>query len=68
MKEDNRNLNKSELEVLDMLETAYSGARAMDDESCQVRVARAIAAFKADPEADPEDIFTESFIEQTYME
>lgn len=68
MKEDTRNLNKSEAEVLDMLEAAYSGARAMDDESCQVRVARAIAAFKADPGTDPEEIFTESFIEQTYME
>ena len=40
----------------------------MNDESCQVRLARAIAAFKADPAEQPTDLFTEKFIEKYCIE
>ena len=50
-------------EIRDYLEKCYIGARAMDDDELQVRIARAIAAFEADPEME---IFTEEFQEKYY--
>ena len=50
------------------LEESYCGARTMDDESCQIRLARAIAAFKADPVEQPTELFTEKFIEKYCIE
>lgn len=47
--------------ILDYLEKSYSGAKMMDDIEIQIRVGRAIEAFKADVE---EDIFKEGFIER----
>lgn len=43
-------MNKAEQEICAFLEKSYCGARAMDDLSYQIRLARAIAAFKSDPE------------------
>lgn len=61
-------MNKAEQEIYDFLEKSYCGARAMDDLSCQIRLARAIAAFKSDPEESYEDLFTESFISKYVLE
>lgn len=61
-------MNKAEQEIYDFLEKSYCGARAMDDLSCQTRLARAIAAFKSDPEESCEDLFTENFISKYVLE
>lgn len=45
-------------EILEYLENCYTGARAMGDEDIQLRVSRAIGAFKADID---EDIFTPEY-------
>ena len=58
-------MNNEELEILDYLENAYTGAKMYDDLSVMVRISRAIAAFKADPEDAPEAIFSENFV-RTY--
>lgn len=55
-------MNKREEEILEYLEQSYSGAKMMDDESCQVRLARAIAAFNSDPEVSAFALFTNKFI------
>lgn len=47
--------------ILDFLEKSYSGAKMMDDIEIQIRVGRAIEAFRADVE---DDIFKEGFIER----
>lgn len=51
-------LNIKEQKILDYLENSYTGARTMNDEECQIRLARAIAAFKSDPMAAPTELFT----------
>lgn len=51
-----------------ILEKSYCGARAMDDLSCQIRLARAMAAFKSDPKESCEDLFTENFISRYVLE
>ena len=61
-------MNETEKEIMEYLEESYCGERTMDDESCQVRLARAIAAFKADPAEQPTDLFTEKFIEKYCIE
>lgn len=61
-------VNKVEQEIYDFLEKNYCGARAMDDLSCQIRLARAIAAFKSDPEESYEDLFTENFISKYVLD
>lgn len=38
--------------VLEYLETAYTGARAINDEESMVRIARAIEAYNLDVEKD----------------
>lgn len=55
-------MNETEKKILDYLENSYIGARTMDDESCQIRLARAIAAFKSDPEISAFALFTNKFI------
>lgn len=55
-------MNNAEKEILDYLENSYTGARTMKDEECCIRLARAIAAFKSDPEENVEDLFTEKFV------
>ena len=55
-------MNNEELEILDYLETAYTGARMSDDVSAMVRISRAIAAFKADPRDASEAVFSENFV------
>ena len=49
--------------IQEYLENSYTGASAMDDCETQVRIARAIAAYEADPEME---IFTEEFKEFYY--
>lgn len=44
--------NKNIEEIRNYLEESYVGARAMDDLECQVRIARALAAFNLDIEKD----------------
>lgn len=51
-------LNIEEQKILDYLENSYTGARTMNDEECQIRLARAIAAFKSDPMTTPTALFT----------
>lgn len=58
-------MNEAELNILRYLEDSYVGARTMDDGECCVRIARAIAAFKADPCEDEYELFTEKFIEES---
>lgn len=53
-------MNKAAQDIMKYSEKSYCGARAMEDLSCQTRLARAIAAFKSDPEESYEDLFTES--------
>ena len=55
-------MNKREEEILEYLEQSYSGAKMMDDESCQVRLARAIAAFNSNPEVSAFALSTNKFI------
>ena len=55
-------VNKQEKEILKYLEQSYSGAKMMNDESCQIRLARAIAAFNSDPEVSAFALFTNKFI------
>ena len=57
-----REMNDREQEIMRYLEGCYCGARTIDDESCQIRIARAIAAFKADPKENPSEQFAERFI------
>ena len=59
-------MNKATEELLTYLKHCYSGAKMMGDDECVVRVARAIAAFEADPEMLTEDICTENFLEDLY--
>ena len=47
--------------VLDYLETAFCGARMMDDVEMMTRLARAIAALEAPTD---KDIFTQEFMEE----
>lgn len=61
-------MNEAEKKILEYLEQSYSGAKMMDDESCQVRLARAIAAFKAGPEENPIELFSEKFISKYCIE
>ena len=56
-------MTKNEAEILRYLEMCYTGARMLDDMPCIVRLARAIAVFKANPLDAPEGIFTEKFLE-----
>ena len=56
-------LNIEEQKILDYLENSYTGARTMNDEECQIRLARAIAAFKSDHMAAPTELFTPKFID-----
>ena len=56
-------IKKEEQKILDYLENSYTGARAMNDEECQIRLARAIAAFKSDPMTAPTELFTSKFID-----
>lgn len=55
-------MNDQEKNILRYLENSYTGARMMDDIFAMARIARAIAAFKADPEIAEDKIFTEHFI------
>lgn len=48
-------------DIEEYLENSYSGAEMMDDPELMLRISRAVAAFRADPE---EDIFTEKFTEE----
>lgn len=61
-------MNKAEQEIMKFLEKSYCGARAMDDLSCQIRLARAMAAFKSDPKESCKDLFTENFISKYVLE
>lgn len=61
-------MNEQEKEILKYLEQSYDGARAMSDEGCQIRLARAIAAFKSGPEENPTELFSEKFINKYYIE
>mgnify|MGYP004485380317 FL=1 len=60
-------MNKAEKEVMKYLENSYSGARIMGDESCQIRLARAIVAFSSDPSENPSDLFTEKFMNKYWI-
>lgn len=53
-------MNDQIIEIEEYLETAYSGAKLMDDTESMCRIARALAALKADPGTE---IFTEEFQE-----
>ena len=55
-------MNDQEKNILEYLENSYTGARMMNDISAMIRIARAITAFKADPEIAEDEIFTEHFI------
>lgn len=57
-------MSEEELSIVDYLETCYVGARAVDDVPCMVRISRALAAFKFDPLAAPEELFSQNFIEE----
>lgn len=39
---------KNYKEILEYLENCYTGAKAMDDTEMELRIGRAVAAFKAD--------------------
>lgn len=55
-------MNKQEEKILEYLEQSYSVAKMMDNESCQIRLARAIDAFNSDPEVSAFALFTNKFI------
>ena len=58
-------MNDAEKRILEYLEKSYSGAKMMGVENCKVRLARAMAAFKTDPEVEAEEYFTEKFIQES---
>ena len=57
-------MNDQEKNILEYLENSYTGARMMHDVSAMVRIARAIVAFKADPEIAEDEIFTDKLINE----
>ena len=61
-------MSEQERKILEYLEQSYSGAKMMNDESCQVRLARAIAAFNSDPEVSVFALFTNKFITKYFTE
>lgn len=50
-----QNMNEYELQILKFLEQSYCGAKMMEDESCKIRLSRAISAFAADINEDIAD-------------
>ena len=61
-------MNEAEKEIMKYLEESYVGARTMNDEDCQIRLARAIAAFKSEPKESPTHLFTKKFIDKYCIE
>lgn len=59
-------MNSEEMVVIEFLEDVYTEAHDEGDWVMQIRLARAIAAFKSDPEDAPEAVFTGDFIEKYY--
>jgi hypothetical protein len=59
-------MTKQEQIILDYLENAFTGARMDDAIDTAVRIARAIAAFQSDPDADMDTIFTDEFLQRCY--
>ena len=59
-------MNKATEEILTYLKHCYSGARAMGDIECEVRISRAIAALNTDPETPAEELFTDKFLKNWY--
>lgn len=56
-------MSEEEKKILEFLEQSYNGSK---DESCQVRLARAIAIFKVNPEVSAWNLFTDKFITGLY--
>ena len=50
-------------EILMYLEAAYNEADVAEDVELKVRIRRAIAAFQGDPNASPDEVFTQQFLE-----
>lgn len=50
-----QNMNEHELQIVKFLEQSYCGAKMMGDESCKIRLSRAISAFEADINEDISD-------------
>ena len=63
-KENERNKlkEKNQIEIIDYLNNSYCGAKMMGDDETMLRIARALAAFKADPYDS--DVFQEKFVEK----
>lgn len=59
-------MNKQEETILEYLENSYSGAKMNGAVETEIRIARAIAAFKADPGEDEKCVFTDKFIDNQW--
>lgn len=57
---------KNQKEIINYLDNSYSGAKMMGDNETMLRIARALAAFKADPYDD--EVFQEKFIEKYILD
>ena len=57
---------KNQKEIINYLDNSYSGAKMMGDNETMLRLARALAAFKADPYDD--EVFQEKFIEKYILD
>lgn len=55
-------MNQPQNEIIEYLECAYLGAKALGDEEAMLRISRALLAFKADPY---KDIFLDNFVEES---
>ena len=67
MSQNDNDMSNEELDILDYLEECYTGARTANDMSAMIRIARAMAAFKADPADAPASVFSESFLDSYYF-
>lgn len=59
-------MTEQEKTILKYLEESYSGAKMMHDEECMIRIARAMDAFKTDPNVDVTEYFTHKFLNEIY--
>ena len=59
-------MNELGKQIVDLLRNAYLGATVYQDSDTMIRISRAVAAFEADPQLDPQleitKVFTEDMI------
>lgn len=57
---------KNQMEIINYLNNSYCGAKMMGDDETMLRIARALAAFKADPYDN--EVFQKKFVEKYILD